>query len=158
PGQPAGISGCIHGDRDLFRRSEQERGGGVAVKEHHGQAATSSGIRPEAASSSAGIREKRAGTRSLVLSDPPAPANHQSLAQRWVSFWFNPIDPVGLHALRVACGLLFLLWLLPLAGNVAELFGLYGWFDVYAYPEAARLPGGPPVPFGWSILYAVGAD
>jgi hypothetical protein len=75
-----------------------------------------------------------------------------------VRFWFTPSDPVGLHALRVLVGLLALCWLLPLAGQQQELFGLGGWFDRAAYNEAARLPDGPAQPFAWSVLYVCGSD
>jgi hypothetical protein len=60
--------------------------------------------------------------------------------------------------LRVASGLLFLAWLLPLAGHVDGLFGLDGWFDRQAYRAASHLPGGPPQPFTWSILYLFGTN
>lgn len=76
----------------------------------------------------------------------------------WLRFWFTPVDPVGLHALRVLCGLLFAGWLLAFAGHQTEFFGLTGWFDVHAYKETANLPGGAPVPFGWSILYLCGTS
>ena len=49
-------------------------------------------------------------------------------------------------------------WLLLFAGHQEALFGLQGWFDLQAYREAARLEMGPPVPFGWSILYLFGQD
>ncbi|HEV3238092.1 MAG TPA: hypothetical protein VGZ25_13970, partial [Gemmataceae bacterium] len=71
----------------------------------------------------------------------------------WTRFWFTPTDPIGLHVLRIAAGLLFLAWLLPLAGNVDSLFGLQGWFDRQAYVEAARLENGAPKPISWSLLY-----
>jgi hypothetical protein len=75
-----------------------------------------------------------------------------------VGFWFTPIDPVGLHTIRVLAGLLFLSWLLPFAGQAEPLFGLQGWFDQKAFSEAARLPGGPPQLLGWSILYLFGSN
>lgn len=89
---------------------------------------------------------------------PAAPDAVQSegLLGAWVRFWFTAVDPVGLHALRVLAGLLFLAWLLPFAGHVHELFGLDGWFDAQAYAEAARLPDGPPRPIGWSVLFLCG--
>ncbi|MGF1578844.1 MAG: hypothetical protein ACFCD0_05730 [Gemmataceae bacterium] len=75
-----------------------------------------------------------------------------------MSFWFTPANPIGLHSLRFFAGLVFLTWLLTLAGRQTAFFGLNGWFDVQAFEEAARLPGGAPVPFGWSILYLCGND
>jgi hypothetical protein len=77
----------------------------------------------------------------------------------WTRFWFSAIDPRGLHALRVLSGLLFLLWLLPLAGHQTALFGLNGWFDWKAYHEGARLPEGPAAPYvSWSLLYLSGSS
>jgi hypothetical protein len=58
----------------------------------------------------------------------------------------------------VLSGLLFLLWLVPLAGQQQALFGMHGWFDRQAYIETSRLPEGPPVPVGWSLLYLAGSD
>src|SRR4051812_41378667 len=76
----------------------------------------------------------------------------------WVNFWFAPTDPVGLHALRVLSGLLFLFWLLPLAGQQEALFGLGGWFDGRAYQEASRLLGLQRHLFGWSLVYLAGTS
>jgi len=91
-----------------------------------------------------------------VNDSPPtaAPGSHRSA---WLRFWLTPADPAGLHAVRVLTGLLLLYWLLPLAGSVDNLFGLSGLFDRQAYAEAARLPGGPPAPPGWSLLYLCGS-
>jgi hypothetical protein len=76
----------------------------------------------------------------------------------WVDFWFTPTDPLGLHAIRVLAGILFLAWLLPLAGQLDGLFGLHGWFDQEAYGEAARLPEGARPQFGWSVLFLFGSN
>jgi hypothetical protein len=85
---------------------------------------------------------------------PPAPAAPRS---SWTAFWFSATDPVGLHALRVLAGLLFLAWLLPFAGREAEFFGPQGWFDLPALREAAHMaataPDTVPAPIGWSALY-----
>jgi hypothetical protein len=75
-----------------------------------------------------------------------------------VRFWFTPVDPIGLHALRLLAGLLILAWLLTFAGHQEAFFGLDGWFDTRAYREAARLPEGMPVPVGWSVLYLCGTS
>jgi hypothetical protein len=75
-----------------------------------------------------------------------------------VRFWFAAIDPLGLHAVRLLAGLLFLAWLLAFAGNQEAFFGLGGWFDRQAYLEASRLPGGTPAPVSWSVLYLAGTD
>lgn len=74
----------------------------------------------------------------------------------WMRFWFTPADPIGLHVVRVAAGLLFLAWLVPLAAHRDALFGLDGWFDRQAFAEAAAMPDGPPKPLGWSALYLGG--
>ncbi len=87
--------------------------------------------------------------------ESPAPSH---LLSGWTRFWFGAVNPRGLHGLRVLSGLLFLLWLVPLAGQQGALFGLNGWFDRQAYIEASRLPEGPPVPIGWSLLYLAGSN
>ena len=84
--------------------------------------------------------------------EPAAPAA-AGLAASWNRFWFAPADPIGLHALRLLTGLLFLVWLLPLAGQVNALFGANGWLDARAYREASHLQGLPPQMFSWSVLY-----
>jgi hypothetical protein len=43
-----------------------------------------------------------------------------------------------------------------LADQYQALFGLGGWIDTQAYKEASRIPDGPPVPFGWSLLFPLG--
>ncbi|HEV3445292.1 MAG TPA: hypothetical protein VG099_11655, partial [Gemmataceae bacterium] len=78
--------------------------------------------------------------------------------QAWMRFWFTPADPVGLHALRVLSGLLFIFWLLPLAGHIDGLYSLQGWFDQQAYFDAAQMPDGPPQPTNWSILFVAGSN
>ncbi|HKI30487.1 MAG TPA: hypothetical protein VKA46_01250 [Gemmataceae bacterium] len=88
---------------------------------------------------------------TLTPTKPAAPAS--GIIASWVNFWFAPVDPVGLHALRVLAGLLFLFWLLPLAGQQQALFGLDGLFDAKAYVESSRLPDLPPHLFGWSATY-----
>lgn len=79
----------------------------------------------------------------------------------WLAFWFAPIDPVGLHRLRLFACILFLVWLVPLAGHVEAFFGLGGWFDRQALQEAAQLAAQygetPPVPV-WSVLYLCGTS
>jgi hypothetical protein len=58
-------------------------------------------------------------------------------------------------------------WLLPLAGNLDNLFGLQGWFDQRAYADAARLQAqaeagqlneGVILPISWSALYWVSGN
>lgn len=92
-----------------------------------------------------------------VASETPVPSVARGgFWQGWARFWFNPVDPVGLHVVRLLSGLLFLVWLLPLAGHIDGLYGLQGWFDREAYTAAAALPEGPAVPIGWSVLYLAG--
>jgi hypothetical protein len=88
---------------------------------------------------------------------PPAAAP-AGIIGSWVNFWFAAVDSVGLHAVRVLAGLLFLFWLLPFAGQHQALFGLNGWFDARAYREWSRLPDLPPHLFSWSLVYLCGAD
>jgi hypothetical protein len=75
----------------------------------------------------------------------------------WCRFWFTPIQPSGLHWLRLLSGLLFLFWLLPFADHQAELFGFSGWCDRQVYLETAQVPGSPPVPM-WSLVYFCGEN
>jgi hypothetical protein len=80
------------------------------------------------------------------------------LVAAWVRFWFTPVSPLGLHWVRFLAGLLFLSWLLPLTGERVAFFSLNGLFDTETYLAASRLPGGPPVPLGWSIVFAAGTS
>jgi hypothetical protein len=78
-----------------------------------------------------------------------------------VRFWFTPIDPLGLHVLRVLAGLLFLGWLLPFAGQRDVLFGLQGLVDRQAYVELAdraQFPEGMSPQLRWTALYFFGSD
>jgi hypothetical protein len=98
---------------------------------------------------------------SSAKSTQPSAGLIKGPVQAWSRFWFSPADPVALHAIRVAAGLLFICWLLPFAGQVESLFGLQGWFDIQAYRDAS--PGRIsedviPQPIGWSILYLCGSD
>jgi hypothetical protein len=74
-----------------------------------------------------------------------------------VRFWFSPVDPLGLHIVRVLTGLLCLAWLLPFAGHVEELFGLRGWFDHQAFADLTELMQGRSVA-NWSVLYLCGEN
>src|SRR5262249_31319522 len=79
----------------------------------------------------------------------------------WMRFWFTPVDPVGLHGIRILFGLLLVFWLLILFGYQQDFFGFAGWLDWQAVLETAKLanmPGGPPPPPAWSILYWCGND
>lgn len=106
------------------------------------------------------MNPSRAALTPTRLSPGPAAQSAQSggLLRAWMQFWFTPVDPIGLHALRFLAGLLFLAWLLPLAGHLNEFFSLQGWFDARAYAESARYPDGTPRLAGWSILYLCGSD
>ncbi|MBI2477828.1 MAG: hypothetical protein HYV60_04030, partial [Planctomycetia bacterium] len=85
-------------------------------------------------------------------------ASQRSVLRCWVDFWFTPIEPLGLHAIRVLAGILFIAWLLPFAGQLDAMFGLDGWFDQQAYREAARLPEEVRPQFGWSVLFLCGSN
>ncbi len=87
----------------------------------------------------------------------------------WGRFWFNPVDPLPLHLLRVLTGLLVLSWLLGFAGHQDEFYGLKGWIDRQAYRDARKMaeqvpvpgqmpPDQLPVPISWSLLYACNGD
>jgi hypothetical protein len=98
---------------------------------------------------------------NITRLDPPSvevPAPRRGPVAAWCGFWFTPAAPTALHAVRVLGGLLFLAWLLPLAGHLEGLFGLNGWFDAQAYREAARLREAPPNLFSWSALYLCGTS
>ena len=86
------------------------------------------------------------------------PTTAPGLSGSWTRFWFTPIDPIGLHVVRLLTGLLLLGWiLLTFWGNVASFVGSYGWMDIRAFEEATRLSGGAFSP-GWSIAYLFGAN
>lgn len=74
----------------------------------------------------------------------------------WARFWFLPINPLALHAVRIAAGLAFLVWLLPIAGHAAAFYGPDGWVDLQAYQELGELSDGPTI--GWSIFYLAGTS
>jgi hypothetical protein len=82
----------------------------------------------------------------------------------WLQFWFTPVDPVGLHAVRFLAGVLFIFWLLPFAGNLDAFFGPDGWLDLQAIAEmrtqsaTGQLTAGPREMPGWSILDLAGGD
>jgi hypothetical protein len=84
---------------------------------------------------------------------PDAPAPNW-----WVSFWFTPESPFGLHVLRVSTGLLLIIWLLGLAADAEGVFSLNGWFDHAAFVEASHRPADIPRPFTWSLVYMCGED
>jgi hypothetical protein len=102
------------------------------------------------------VKNKPAPSRPVTAPDPIPSLSGPW--QSWKRFWFTPIAPQGLHGLRVLSGLLFLYWLIPLTSERVGLFGLAGWFDRQAHLEASRLPGGSPVPLGWSVLYIAGTN
>jgi hypothetical protein len=81
-----------------------------------------------------------------------------NFGQRWRRFWFTPIDPAGLHVVRLGAGLLFFFWLLAFAGHQSEFFGLQGWFDRKAFSEAVRQNENLPEPITWSLLYFLGGN
>lgn len=81
----------------------------------------------------------------------------------WLRFWFTPVDPIGMHLVRILAGMIFLAWLLPFAGHLDGLFGALGWFDPQFHVDGARLQTAwpesevsPPLQFGWSVLSWIG--
>ncbi|GIW82582.1 MAG: hypothetical protein KatS3mg105_4389 [Gemmatales bacterium] len=80
--------------------------------------------------------------------------------EAWSRFWFTPVDPIGLHVIRVLTGLLLLGWLFPFASSLEAFFSLQGWFDSQAYIDLARLAAQNPdvEKPGWSLLYLVNHD
>jgi hypothetical protein len=89
--------------------------------------------------------------RSAIDNGRLAPAE-----SAWSRFWFTPIAPTGLHAVRILSGLLFLAWLLSFLGHQAAFFSLNGWIDTEALHKMIRQPELAPAPIGWSILYLAG--
>lgn len=79
----------------------------------------------------------------------------RGLLQAWSRFWFTPVEASQLHRLRVFAGVLFLFWILALAGTYHDFLSLQGWFDRGAYLELSRPEPriDAPAPIGWSIFY-----
>jgi hypothetical protein len=104
------------------------------------------------------VTKSRSALPVKDVQEPQAPA--RGAVQAWVRFWFTPVDPVGLHAVRLLAGILFIAWLLPFAGQLDALFGLDGWFDLQAYGAAGRPDVAPaqPVSWNWSLLYLCGSN
>jgi hypothetical protein len=112
--------------------------------------------------------EKSAVNRARVETHKPAPevvtvaAASPGILGAWARFWFTAIDPIGLHIVRVAAGVVFLIWLLSFAGHAQEMFGLNGWFDAQAYRAIPQLANGataaPPVSTSWSLLFLMGTN
>jgi hypothetical protein len=71
------------------------------------------------------------------------------VANRWTAFWFAPTDPATLALVRVAFGMLILLWTLSLAPDLGAFFSRAGVVgDV-----AAKWAG-----WQWSVLWVVNSD
>lgn len=87
------------------------------------------------------------------------PNNETSLGMlgRWNRFWFTAADPIPLHVVRMLFGLVMLGWLLPYAGHVTELFGIFGWVDQQGLVEISRTPEPPLKLFDWSPIYLAGS-
>ena len=111
---------------------------------------------------------KNKSTSIIDLKTKPLPAHAAEqpadvsagtpLSSGWERFWLAPADPIGLNALRFLAGLVFLSFLLPLAGQIDAFFSLDGWFDRQAFVEAGRLPLDRRPMFGWSLLYVFGTS
>ncbi len=80
----------------------------------------------------------------------------QPAPRGWIGFWFAPIEPTGLHCLRVLCGLLFIFWMLPFVGHQTEFYSLFGWSDLSAFEGLDRVSEGATVPRSWSLVYLCG--
>lgn len=87
---------------------------------------------------------------------PSLPSKSGILAN-WITFWFLPSQPTGLHVIRVGFGLLALVWMLSFAGYVHDFFGFDGWFDRAAIVERATLLKSQEIvdDQSWSLLYLV---
>jgi hypothetical protein len=81
--------------------------------------------------------------------------------QSWIDFWFAPVHPVGLHALRFLSAILFLFWLVMLAGHQEAFFGWGGWVDRQVYNSSIRAAEGAVSQTDWSLwslLYLFGSN
>ncbi|MFN4260301.1 MAG: hypothetical protein ACK4RK_13475 [Gemmataceae bacterium] len=95
----------------------------------------------------------------VAASAPPPTDSASGPIQAWTRFWFMPVDPIGLHVVRVLVGLLLLSWLLPFAGHLDDLFGAQGWFDHNAYLAMSRLSEEEGrLPVSWSLLFVVNSN
>jgi hypothetical protein len=94
---------------------------------------------------------KPTGTASLPL----------GFVQSWINFWFAPVHPVGLHTLRFLSSLLFIIWLITLAGHQEAFFGWGGWVDRQVYNASLRAAEGSISQTDWSLwslLYLFGSN
>ena len=99
-------------------------------------------------------------TKGTTLAGPSGPeartrpeAAWTGLTLAWNNFWFQAVDPLALHAIRILGGLLLLSWLLPFAGQIEAMFTLGGWIDRNALIAFSR-PSAEPHPLpNWSLLY-----
>jgi hypothetical protein len=64
----------------------------------------------------------------------------------WNRFWFAPASPIPLERMRVAVGVLVVIWLLSFFGRQAEYFGFSSWLDRDAYAAVKKLPNGNAIP------------
>jgi hypothetical protein len=91
--------------------------------------------------------------------------------QGWTRFWFSPVQPLGMHALRLLTGVLLIFWLFTFLGNQTSFFGLGGWVDresasrltrAFLDPEGRDMEAAANFPeafrSGWSILYLFGSS
>jgi hypothetical protein len=64
----------------------------------------------------------------------------------WNRFWFSQASPFPLERMRVAVGVLVVIWLLSFFGRQAEYFGFSSWLDRDAYAAVKKLPNGNAIP------------
>jgi len=64
----------------------------------------------------------------------------------WGRFWFAPASPIPLERMRVAVGLLVLLWLVSFTGRQTEFFGFSSWLGRDVYASVKKLPNGYAIP------------
>ncbi len=84
---------------------------------------------------------------------PAAPAA-KGFALAWNNFWFQAVDSLALHVVRILTGLLLLSWLLAFAGRIEEMFSTqHGWIDQKAIVELSRLSTEVHQTPNWSLLY-----
>jgi hypothetical protein len=101
--------------------------------------------------SSFAVLEKRAlknsRTGSAAAKGHAADSTCPRLFEASTSFWFKPVEPVGLHTIRFLTGLLLMFWLIMFAGNQTSFFGLSGWVD-----RATAASVRSDFLTGWSVL------
>jgi hypothetical protein len=76
----------------------------------------------------------------------PISDSRENARPNWNRFWFAPASPIPLERMRVAVGVLVVIWLLSFFGRQAEYFGFSSWLDRDAYAAVKKLPNGNAIP------------